>query len=1051
MLLNNLRQAYLKYKSYVYYDGNELFQREKLAKYEIDDCNVKRNISSDKLLEKKLIHLASSIEFYTDDINIETVFGEISMRYLPKNFKNSEKDDSKNSNFITNRRVNDMYELEQVIVMADLSVEWQLISVLWIMKYGYLLDGMLDDACKGNRLELDRESGKLKSGGSLYKPYFVQYQNWRDDAVDTAQHSLENGNDVAFVELDIKDYFYSVAIDFEDIEDVIDTNGNGSMKDCNVHKLFKRLHKKYTEKLKHNKYPHNYPSLHRDKKKCLLPIGLTSSYVLANYYLHKFDKRVKNMVPNVYYGRYVDDILLVIENADINFHDEEECEQVKFDLKKHIQQEKTPKDVDLTKSEKFILERFYPIINLTKTPEYIKGAESEWIFELACFEGAYVQASKTLIHFFDKNESTAVIDKLKHDLDVRASEFRDFPEDMEDMTSFDDSAYHLVFDDSEGKVRTLKDYKENRLGLSVFLANRIFAALRRVKKTNEDECERVLLLFRGLNNLEHFKLWEKIFTFFLVNKDKERFVKFLKHTKEQIEKLESKEKIAGSEISSGNVAKSLKQYLSIAIEMTLALNPCFIEEGDEGYESLKGFRKSCEVTDNLFCSTYLIRHHYAVHPLVVFADSPPSDLTSNDISVLSVKGASKFSEIKEGSIKIPRKVKFWECCIAKVNEWITQEIDSKGSSFDGVDALNDAYELYHKLNGFYISEKDGELKRKQAHRNKFYKVFNKNKGVEIDGSTVNIKEIRIGNSSMNDGDQDYRPMLAVANTRVLEKNVVKSIKGIPNLSSSRYNKLTKILKEARLSGSKMLILPECSVPVALLPSLARYSAQNEMAIVTGVEHWNVSGVVYNFIVTIAPVTVDHNKDAVVLYRLKNHYSPAEEIMIRGYEFKVPKPEVYRYDLMNWQDIYFTTFYCYEMANSLHRSLFRSKVDLMIISEWNADTTYFSDMVGATTRDLHCYVAQVNTSQYGDTRITQPTMSATKDILKLKGGANDTILSESINITKLRNFQFKLYELTKHDGDRSFKPLPPDWDRKAVEKRMKGEFVLCQENDGTETK
>lgn len=1056
-LLKDLRQAYLKYKTYVYYDGNELFQREKLARYEMYDDVLEMDIPSNEALEDKLSALAREIEDYSDNEKAGDIFGEMGIHYLPKNFKNSEKGNSKNSNFITNRRVNDKYELEEVIVMANLPVEWQLISVLWIMKYGYLLDGMLDDACKGNRLELDKGSGKLKSGGFLYKPYFVQYQKWRDDAVDTAQHSLAKGNDVAFVELDVKDYFYSVAIDFVDVEDVINKNGDRGIKNCNVHKLFKKLHIAYTKKLEEDKYPHSFPDDYSPSKrdKCLLPIGLTSSYVLANYYLHKFDKRVKNLVPNAYYGRYVDDILLVIENPDIKFHDEEKCKEIKFDLQEYIKKSslndiKGIKTSCLSKSEKFILERFHPIIQLTKTPKHIKGADSERIFELTCFKGAFVQPSKTRIQFFDKDESTAVIDKLKHDLNVRASEFRDFPEDMEDMTSFDDSAYHLVFDDSEGKIGTLKDYKENRLGLSIFLANRIFAALRRVKKTDDEECERVLVLFRGLNNLKNFRLWEKIFTFFMVNKDKERFVRFYEHTKEQIKKLKSEDKIADSEITGLDVAESLKKYLNIAIEMTLALNPYFIVESDEGYNHLEEICNRCKGQNSLFKITFLIRHHYEVHPLVVFAEKPPKDLTNNDISILSNEGATKFSNIKGSSIRIPRKVKFWECCIAKVNEWITQEDDSKDSSFNGtylncnfskVDMLDCAYGLYKKINGFYIGEEEVEAESKDTYKDKFYKVSTENGKTKIDGSAIHIKEIRIGDTREKDGDNDYSPMLAIANTRVQEKNVEQSIIGKPNLNSSRYNRLGKILKEARLSGSKMLILPECSVPVALLPSLARYSAKNEMAIITGVEHWNVNGVVYNFIVTIAPVTVNHNKDAVVLYRLKNHYSPAEEVIIREYDLKVPKPNPYRYDLMNWEGIYFTTFYCYEMANSLHRSLFRSKVDLMIISEWNSDTAYFSDMVGATTRDLHCYIAQVNTSQYGDSRITQPTMSATKDMLKLKGGTNDTILSESINITKLRNFQLKSYSRTKHDGDKSFKPLPPDWDRETVKKRNKGDFVM----------
>src|SRR5690606_5527648 len=134
-------------------------------------------------------------------------------------------------------------------------------------------------------------------------------------------------------------------------------------------------------------------------------------------------------------------------------------------------------------------------------------------------------------------------------------EFRDFPEDSEGEESFDEQAYHLIFDGSEGKIRTLKDYKENRYGLSVFLANRIFAALRRSKKVDKIEAEKLLKLFKGLNNLEHFRLWEKVFTFFLANDNPDGFVSFFKHTYSEIKKLNDNgtRKIQGSEVTQSKV------------------------------------------------------------------------------------------------------------------------------------------------------------------------------------------------------------------------------------------------------------------------------------------------------------------------------------------------------------------------------------------------------------------------------------------------------------------------------------------------------------------
>lgn len=49
-----------------------------------------------------------------------------------------------------------------------------------------------------------------------------------------------------------------------------------------------------------------------------IPIGLTASPVLANAIMKEFDKNINSIAPT-YYGRYVDDILLVFpDNGDLN-------------------------------------------------------------------------------------------------------------------------------------------------------------------------------------------------------------------------------------------------------------------------------------------------------------------------------------------------------------------------------------------------------------------------------------------------------------------------------------------------------------------------------------------------------------------------------------------------------------------------------------------------------------------------------------------------------------------------------------------------------------
>ncbi|MCL2040754.1 MAG: reverse transcriptase/maturase family protein [Bacteroidales bacterium] len=57
-------------------------------------------------------------------------------------------------------------------------------------------------------------------------------------------------------------------------------------------------------------------SLFHSPKNCGLPIGNLTSQVFANFYMNDFDHYVKNTLGIRYYGRYVDDFVIVHENKD---------------------------------------------------------------------------------------------------------------------------------------------------------------------------------------------------------------------------------------------------------------------------------------------------------------------------------------------------------------------------------------------------------------------------------------------------------------------------------------------------------------------------------------------------------------------------------------------------------------------------------------------------------------------------------------------------------------------------------------------------------------
>jgi hypothetical protein len=1051
----DIRQAYIKLKSYVYYDNTDLLLRRQLVEFETgigkefltNNPNSIYNIDSDIFNYKLHFTLEEKFERIAEELNsyhkrkkfFDAVLGKVSIDFYPKKYKETLEE----INYISNEKVKSEYLVERITPFINAPIELHIISVLWLLRHGVSIEKNLKPECVGNRLLLNKDKSEIIQGSGLFKPYFNQYQKWRDDAVDKAVQILKEGKSVAFLNLDIKDYFSSVRIKRTEL--FKGRRHKGIQEFYNLKEIFLKIHEEYSIKLSNGKTPNDFYEELIDEngklEKVVLPIGLVSSYVLANNYLKLFDEQVLSQVKPAYYGRYVDDLLFVIADP-----------KPDAEIKLNVENSKS-----LSKIERFVLDTFSPVIDIKANT----ANSNKNNFVLKDYDALACQSEKSLMHFFNSEDSHLVIDKLKQELDDRTSEFRDFPEEDENNLTFKSSAYHLHYDGSEGKIRTLKDYKENRYGLTVFLSNKIFSALRHDNHLSDDESEQIINFFKGETCLTYYRLWERILTLLLVNKKPKSYVDFFLHCIDQIENIDHID--SNSEVSEEHIQNTLINYLDVAHELALSLNLDFISKTQKvarNFEfKLNKLKKSnwtflfgrFEPTRSdsfwvrRFRQSNMMRHHYIIHPLITYSEASKRG-TLRDLTAIKLdfKNYKLDQDLLENS---PRRVKFWECSMAVAFENIgklnrKKEIEVNGKvesdifcvikqkkSAESRFYLDVAFDKFKQINENHIAKYELE---DQSIRDLFYK---RKSDSRKNSPVVNIQEFRVNDKKK----KNNKFKVAFANTKVDEKNIIASLRGTPNLDSERYDKLAKIVKKVRLDKSDLLLFPESFIPINLLSSIVKYSERNEVLTVTGLEHIKIKNTVYNFVVTILPFEFGGVSDAVVTFRLKNNYAPGEEMLIKGNHYKVAKPKEYRYDLFIWRNLYFSPFYCFELANVWHRSLFKSKLDLLVAVEWNKDTNYFSNIVESCSRDLHCFIAQVNTSQFGDSRLTQPTESARQDLLRLKGGVNDSILIAEFDINKIREFQRKTYALTHHEKE--YKPLPPDYDVENVLRRTDNESVL----------
>ena len=667
-------EAYIKLKTYIYYDSTNLFMRKQLAEFETsltDDDDYLNRLIEYNSFKKKLFNQADfdetglvlyevKLRVFTQALNkfheapeyFDTFLNRIKAKFLPKKIK----DLNSESKIISNKRISDKYIATRSAVFIDAPIEIHLISVLWILRKGIHLDKELFEGCLGNRLILNKERDAVVKGSGLFKPYPRQYQKWRDESVKVAKEHLDKGENVLLLNLDIRDFFYSVRIPRKDI-------WGTSRSRSNLFSIFGKIHEIFTLKLsKEYHTPYDYSGEIFDSKgnitEYVLPIGLLSSFILANDYLVEFDERVIKKAKPVYYGRYVDDILMVIVNPDEpNNKKEDLISELNFDFVKYrswlnksehhdLEEKLIEEDYNnLSDLEQFVLSNFFPIITLIDKPSFLLSAsididkKNEKVFKLNGYKRLYCQSDKTLLYYFDKDESTLVIDKLKRDLEEKSSEFRNYTDDDDDE-KFEESAYHLLYDGTEGKVRTLKDYKEDKFGLSVYLSKRIFNALRRADKVSDEEAIKIVKFFRGINTLNLYTLWERVFVFLLVNNKPDEYVKLYLNCIEAIENLQPDKKSVNISIEKYHC--DLLEYLDAANELALSLHPKFLSEIKKvkrtyefSFNALKNgnqfFNQRYSPTNEKsyfirrFRQSNLVRHQYVAQPLLTYTKGIKND------------------------------------------------------------------------------------------------------------------------------------------------------------------------------------------------------------------------------------------------------------------------------------------------------------------------------------------------------------------------------------------------------------------------------------------
>lgn len=1059
ILKNQLKSAYRKYKTHIYYDNYSAIQRCKLAEFECEKFSKLNNVESSFFDEDKIDNFFDNLTKKVLNNDLNEFLEELNVIAFPKKMKSNE------SNVISNYDETST-NIDQIHYFIDLPVEAHILGTLWILRCGYVLDDRLYKNCYGNRLnkhllsnlkEKDVWSNWYFSNNFspfLFEPYYKNYQSWRDNALNSVKNLLKSDKNAIMISLDFKNYYYSSSIDFKllkkDIEaghELIQKNYNFNDKIDNedykkvninltnfVQDVFKNYYKEFKIKYKQKDLP-------------FIPLGFLPSVIIANWNLQGFDQAILEDIHPSYYGRYVDDILIVLDSHEKSetygnqhfkelkpidilkkYFTRDEENQVIFKIEEsNIENDgsnNTKKDE--TNTEKSNNDEYEPIIKLHNIKHRIHDKDF-------CYENLEIQKNKVKLYSFSHNHSTSIIDNFKKEIGKNISEFKLMKDSDKLFSDFEEKLFEIDYVESINKLNNIKSVNINKFEISKLMSGVLNSSAFSSKNIDEEIIDKVIEAFQS-NLFDFFILWEKLFTLLYVNNYENKLKRLIENILVKIDELtfdnvkkvkyhKKNDEIDDCEL----VKKSLKKYLFSTIVRVLSLKstnlyydlPIFIENE----ENIKDIYR---IHSFNFILSSMINNSYMKYPL--------QNTFKIENLIKSNENNTKYDLIKENvgtkenhnfkGFCYPRYIKFHEILLNDIYNNI--HFNSKNEFKNDFDELSI---LHAKLN--------------------FYDPYSNNENIkssltnQIETSCglkcSNNQECPVKNSnkyeSIKVGDNKKTKInVGLINTKLDINNFEKRLIGKPNLDLERFNKIKRLINEAINRNVDLLLMPEMYIPFEWVNDIINVSKVHQMAIIFGMEPIILDETSYNYILTSLPFSVDDKYfEAIVSCRLKNHYAPSEKQSIITNNLSEPDEDE-KYYLYSWNGIHIAPFYCYELADIQSRGKFKSCCDIITVSEFNKDEIYFGNIAESLSRDNYCYCIKANTSEFGGNSIIQPAKSEMRKIVDLKGGDNDYLVVQELDINKLRTNAIKS-DVVPNNKDVELKPNPPGLDIDIIKERM----------------
>lgn len=876
-------------------------------------------------------------------------------------------------------------------VMAKCSMDFHVLSTLWMLEVGQLFDAKLADCAYGNRLRRTQDSNNINplSHGS-FKPYLKPFRDWRDNGIATMRTALEDGKKIVALTADVSSFYHELNPGF-----MLDLSFVEGVLGLSLTEKQRKLHRLFIQALQ------TWAMVTPLKKG--LPVGLPAAAVVANVALIELDRIIEQHVAPIYYGRYVDDILLVMENG-AEFRS----------------------TIDLWE---------WLFVRATGKLGWVEGQEHQQIR----FHPDYLtrEGSKSQIHFANEKNKVFIlhgdsgktlVDAIAHQIHLRASEWRAMPRLPRSANHVGTDLLAATQSDGEAadNLRKADALTMRRAGFAIKL--RDFEAYERDLRP-EAWKEHRRAFFRAF--IQHVLVLPQ---FFYLAAYLPRVIRLatacedfadLRKIIDALDRLCIQVsdhciiRIKGCRPENAPAASDIidrwreQQLSSVRESITAAFPPQLSKAGKEEWKAHM---------DDYHPSTTSIETLLSWPSSTKAFQSAQARLFSFDLAHMPFRfiGLPKEMVAQRG---IPARKGISTCADASFllpsNLIEGNHQLAKWTKFKGL-----PHGLLFATRPFNLPElsilsKDAYAETGRAAMQAVV--------LAVRGFSLSLKAPAFdknGVLQIPDGATPRKYGIAVSSWKTRMDSWIAAVTRQSDPDADRYGRLCHLLDGviAHPHHSRYLILPELALPAHWFIRIARKLQGRGISLITGIEYLHATKSRVRNQVWAALSHDGLGFPALMIYRQDKQLAALhEEQELQRLAGLNLKPDV------SWKtppviqhgELRFALLVCSELTNIGHRASLRGKVDALFVPEWNQDTETFNALVESAALDMHAYIIQCNDRQYGDSRIRAPFKDSWKrDVLRVKGGVADYCVIGEIDVQALRQFQS-----SHRSPGEPFKPVP----------------------------